>query len=85
MQEPKGANSPQGQGPSLCLEWKQLNYYVPAQEQSNYSFWNECRKKRELQILHDGKTFRSGGCRVVGMRLICGFASIRLDFQPAGI
>ncbi|KAL7737634.1 hypothetical protein ACLKA6_007742 [Drosophila palustris] len=37
----------------LCLEWKQLNYYVPAQEQSNYSFWNECRKKRELQILHD--------------------------------
>lgn len=41
---------------SLCLEWKQLNYYVPAQEQSNYSFWNECRKQRELRILHDGKT-----------------------------
>lgn len=39
----------------LCLEWKQLNYYVPAQEQSNYSFWNECRKQQELRILHDGK------------------------------
>ncbi|KAH8370382.1 hypothetical protein KR093_003237 [Drosophila rubida] len=38
---------------SLCLEWKQLNYYVPAQEQSNYSFWNECKKKQELRILHD--------------------------------
>ncbi|EDW09473.1 protein brown [Drosophila mojavensis] len=37
----------------LCLEWKQLNYYVPAQEQSNYSFWNECRKRQELRILHD--------------------------------
>ncbi|EDW01079.1 protein brown [Drosophila grimshawi] len=37
----------------LCLEWKHLNYYVPAQEQSNYSFWNECRKKRELRILND--------------------------------
>ncbi|XP_017073110.1 protein brown [Drosophila eugracilis] len=52
MQE-SGSSSGQGQGPSLCLEWKQLNYYVPAQEQSNYSFWNECRKKRELRILQD--------------------------------
>lgn len=40
---------------SLCLEWKQLNYSVPAQEQSNYSFWNECRKQSELRILHDGE------------------------------
>lgn len=40
---------------SLCLEWKQLNYSVPAQEQSNYSFWNECRKQSEQRILHDGK------------------------------
>ncbi|XP_030386604.1 protein brown [Scaptodrosophila lebanonensis] len=39
--------------PGLCLEWKRLNYYVPAQEESNYSFWNECRKKRELRILQD--------------------------------
>ncbi|ALC41689.1 bw [Drosophila busckii] len=45
----KESNGQQG----LCLEWKQLNYYVPAQEQSNYSFWQGCRKKRELQILHD--------------------------------
>lgn len=37
----------------LCLEWKQLNYYVPAQEQNNYSFWNECRKKQEICILRD--------------------------------
>lgn len=42
---------------SLCLEWKQLNYSVPAQEQSNYSFWNECRKQSELRILHDGKCY----------------------------
>lgn len=40
---------------SLCLEWKQLNFSVPAQEQSNYSFWNECRKQSEVRILHDGK------------------------------
>jgi len=39
MQE-SGSSSGQGQGgPSLCLEWKNLNYYVPAQEQSNYSFY----------------------------------------------
>jgi len=56
MQE-SGSSSGQGQGgPSLCLEWKNLNYYVPAQEQSNYSFWNECRKKREINILQDGKS-----------------------------
>jgi len=43
----------------LCLEWKQLNYYVPAQEQNNYSFWNECRKKQEICILQDGKIDRN--------------------------
>ncbi|XP_017147810.1 protein brown isoform X1 [Drosophila miranda] len=51
----------QQQGPSLCLEWKHLNYYVPAQEQSNYSFWNECRKKRELRILQDASGHMNTG------------------------
>ncbi|XP_005179101.1 protein brown isoform X1 [Musca domestica] len=37
----------------LCLEWKHLNYYVPAKEENNYSFWESCRTQRELQILND--------------------------------
>lgn len=39
----------------LSLEWKNLNYYVPAKEENNYSFWQSCRKQQELQILNDGK------------------------------
>lgn len=41
--------------PGLCLEWKNLNYYVPAKEQTNYSFWQSCQNQKELQILNDGK------------------------------
>lgn len=40
---------------NLCLEWKNLNYHVPSTEQSNYTFWNECRKVKELRILKDGE------------------------------
>lgn len=39
---------------SLCLEWKNLNYHVPSTEQSNYTFWQECRKVKELRLLKDG-------------------------------
>ncbi|XP_017475510.1 PREDICTED: protein brown [Rhagoletis zephyria] len=39
---------------NLCLEWKNLNYHVPASEQSNYAFWQECRKVKEQRILKDG-------------------------------
>lgn len=44
----------------LCLEWKHLNYYVPAKEENNYSFWESCRTQRELQILNDGKWAAKG-------------------------
>lgn len=71
---------------SLCLEWKQLNYSVPAQEQSNYSFWNECRKQSELRILHDGKFyFLSLSSRSLNVECgkpfgACSIRSIRLWF-----
>uniref|UniRef100_A0A1A9VCA6 ABC transporter domain-containing protein n=1 Tax=Glossina austeni TaxID=7395 RepID=A0A1A9VCA6_GLOAU len=39
--------------PGLYLEWKNLNYYVPAKEHNNYNFWQTCQVQKDVQILNN--------------------------------
>lgn len=41
--------------PGLYLEWKNLNYYVPAKEHNNYNFWQTCQVQKDVQILNNGE------------------------------
>ncbi|XP_075168391.1 brown [Haematobia irritans] len=75
----------------LSLEWKNLNYYVPAREENNYSFWQSCRKQRELQILNNvSGHMRTGdlvailGCSGAGKTTLLAAISQRLRGNLTG-
>uniref|UniRef100_A0A0A1WSU4 Protein brown n=1 Tax=Zeugodacus cucurbitae TaxID=28588 RepID=A0A0A1WSU4_ZEUCU len=76
---------------SLCLEWKNLNYHVPSNEQSNYTFWQECRKAKELRILKDvsghmktGNLVAILGCSGAGKTTLLAAISQRLRGNLTG-
>uniref|UniRef100_A0A1I8QE22 ABC transporter domain-containing protein n=1 Tax=Stomoxys calcitrans TaxID=35570 RepID=A0A1I8QE22_STOCA len=75
----------------LCLEWKNLNYYVPEREENNYSFWQCCRTQRELQILNNvSGHMRTGdlvailGCSGAGKTTLLAAISQRLRGNLTG-
>ncbi|XP_065369460.1 protein brown [Calliphora vicina] len=75
----------------LCLEWKHLNYYVPAKEQTNYSFWQSCQTQKELQILNDvsghmktGDLVAILGCSGAGKTTLLAAISQRLRGNLSG-
>ncbi|XP_037944208.1 protein brown-like [Teleopsis dalmanni] len=75
----------------LLLEWKNLDYYVPANEQSNYSFWQECQKLREIRILKNvSGHIRTGdliavlGCSGAGKTTLLAAISQRLRGNLSG-
>ncbi|XP_037818280.1 protein brown [Lucilia sericata] len=77
--------------PGLCLEWKHLNYYVPAKEQTNYSFWQSCQKQTELQLLNDvsghmktGDLVAILGCSGAGKTTLLAAISQRLRGNLSG-
>ncbi|XP_055839292.1 protein brown [Episyrphus balteatus] len=37
----------------LCLEWKNINFSVPANEGNNFKFWHSCQQQKEINILHN--------------------------------
>uniref|UniRef100_A0A0K8V2T9 Protein brown n=1 Tax=Bactrocera latifrons TaxID=174628 RepID=A0A0K8V2T9_BACLA len=76
---------------NLCLEWKNLNYHVPSNEQSNYTFWQECRKVKELRILKDvsghmktGNLVAILGCSGAGKTTLLAAISQRLRGNLTG-
>ncbi|XP_023302901.2 protein brown [Lucilia cuprina] len=75
----------------LCLEWKHLNYYVPAKEQTNYSFWQSCQNQKELQLLNDvsghmktGDLVAILGCSGAGKTTLLAAISQRLRGNLSG-
>ncbi|XP_067635353.1 protein brown-like isoform X2 [Eurosta solidaginis] len=76
---------------NLCLEWKNLNYYVPLTQQSNYNFWQECRKVKELHLLKNvhgrintGDLVAILGCSGAGKTTLLAAISQRLRGKVTG-
>uniref|UniRef100_A0A1A9X4G9 ABC transporter domain-containing protein n=1 Tax=Glossina brevipalpis TaxID=37001 RepID=A0A1A9X4G9_9MUSC len=66
--------------PGLYLEWKNLNYYVPAKEENNYSFWQSCRVQENVKILNNAVL----GCSGAGKTTLLAAISQRLRGNLTG-